>query len=96
MRSLRLSPSISLRLDRERAKVRPATRMEHDANITSYLFEHARDIILVIEAVSGSIIDANRAAETAYQYTRDELLALRIYDLRIEASSSVTDQSSPS
>lgn len=66
--------------------------MEHDANIASYLFEHARDIILVIDAGSGSIIDANHAAETAYQYARSELLAMQIYGLRIEPSFSVTDQ----
>lgn len=66
--------------------------MEHDANITNYLFEHARDIILVIDAVSGSIIDANHAAESAYQYSRAELLTMQIYDLRIEPSPSVTEQ----
>lgn len=66
--------------------------MEHDADITNYVFEHARDLILVIDADSGSIIDANRAAEIAYQYSRDELLALQIYDLRIEPSLTVSTQ----
>ncbi len=66
--------------------------MTHDVDITSYLFEHARDVILVIDAASGSIIDANHAAEAAYAYPRDELLTLKIFDLRIEPTPSVTDQ----
>jgi PAS domain S-box-containing protein len=66
--------------------------MHHDADITAYLFEHARDIILVIDAESGAIFDANRAAEAAYLYTHDQLLALTIYDLRIEPPPAVTDQ----
>jgi len=56
------------------------------------LHDHVRDIILVIDADTGRIVEANRAAEQAYQYSRDELLALTIYDLRLEAQPSVTDQ----
>lgn len=56
--------------------------MRHDPDITAYLFEHARDIILVIDADDGHIIDVNAAAERAYGYNRDELLALTIFDLR--------------
>lgn len=66
--------------------------MSHDPRITSYLFEHARDIILVIDADTGAIIDANHAAEVAYQYTRAELLGLTIFELREEPPPSVTDQ----
>lgn len=66
--------------------------VRHDADITGYLFEHARDIILVIDADHGSIIDANLAAERAYQYAREELLALSIYDLRVEGAAPVTAQ----
>jgi PAS domain S-box-containing protein len=56
------------------------------------LHDHVRDIILVIDADTGRIVEANRAAEQAYQYSRDELLALAIYDLRLETPPSVTDQ----
>jgi PAS domain S-box-containing protein len=56
------------------------------------LHDHVRDIILIIDADSGRIVEANRAAIQAYQYTRDELLALAIYDLRVDAQISVTDQ----
>ena len=66
--------------------------MTHDPDITNLLFEHARDIILVIDAETGEIIDVNRAAEIAYRYTRAELLALKIFDLRVDTPGSVEDQ----
>lgn len=66
--------------------------MHHDPEITSYLFEHARDIILVLDGDTGRILDANAAAEVAYGYTRDELLTLTIYDLRVEPSTEVSEQ----
>src|SRR5688572_14219625 len=68
------------------------TRMRYDAEITRHLFEHARDIVLVIDAESGAILDANRAAELAYGWSRDELAAFTIFDLRESAPSSVADQ----
>jgi PAS domain S-box-containing protein len=45
------------------------------------LSEHARDIILFLRS-DGQIIEANQAALVAYGYTRDELLARSIYELR--------------
>lgn len=66
--------------------------MHHDPEITSYLFEHARDLILVIDAGSGRILDANQAAEVAYGYTRDELLTLTIFAIRAESDAEVTEQ----
>ena len=56
------------------------------------LHDHVRDIILVIDADSGRIVEANRAAAQAYQYAHGELLELTIYDLRVDTPSSVTDQ----
>lgn len=47
------------------------------------LFENARDIILFIDE-TGLIIDANHSAVQAYGYSREELLALTIFDLREE------------
>jgi PAS domain S-box-containing protein len=55
------------------------------------LHDHVRDIILVVDVDTGRIIEANRAAEQAYQYARAELLALAIYDLRVESPPSVAD-----
>lgn len=66
--------------------------MQHDPEITSYVFEHAQDVILVIDADDGRILDANGAAEVAYGYTRPELLALVIFDLRVESCPGVSQQ----
>ena len=49
------------------------------------LSSHARDIILFVRR-DGRIIEANDAAVQAYQYSREELLALSIYDLRASRS----------
>jgi diguanylate cyclase (GGDEF)-like protein/PAS domain S-box-containing protein len=46
------------------------------------LLLHARDIILFVRSHDGRILDANRAAERAYGYSRQELLALDIGALR--------------
>lgn len=65
-----------------------------DATLELYreLHDHVRDIILVIDADTGQIVEANRAAQAAYGYGRDELLELAIYDLRVEAPPSVSSQ----
>ena len=68
------------------------TAVRHDPDITGFLFEHARDIILVIDAESGRIIDANPAAEVAYGYSREELISLEIFKLRVEPPPGVTHQ----
>ncbi|MCL5995255.1 MAG: PAS domain-containing protein, partial [Chloroflexi bacterium] len=47
-----------------------------------FILEHARDIVLFVRADDGRIVEANPAAQTAYGYTYDELLALHITDLR--------------
>jgi len=70
----------------------PLRQLQHDAEVASFLFEHARDIILVIDADDGRIVDANRAAEQAYGYARPELLSLSVFDLRIESISDVITQ----
>lgn len=49
------------------------------------LFDRARDIILFI-GTDGRILDANPAAVRAYGYWREELLSLRISDLRDPAT----------
>src|SRR5207245_3022214 len=45
------------------------------------LFERSRDAILFV-AADGRILDANPAAVRAYGYWREELLRMRIVDLR--------------
>ena len=64
----------------------------HNREIATFLFEHARDILLVIDAESGRIIDANEAAELAYGYTRTELLALTIFQVRAADLEPITRQ----
>jgi PAS domain S-box-containing protein len=56
------------------------------------LFEHVRDIVLMIDADTGSIIDANHAAELAYQLTREQLVSRSIFDLRPEGDDRVERQ----
>ncbi|MGE5258093.1 MAG: PAS domain S-box protein [Hyphomicrobiales bacterium] len=46
------------------------------------LVENSRDIILFIRRADGRILEANSAAAMAYGYSLDELLRLRVQDLR--------------
>ncbi|MGD9947205.1 MAG: PAS domain S-box protein [Desulfobulbus sp.] len=46
------------------------------------LAEHSRDIILFVDHDNGHIVEANAAACRAYGYSREELLAMTIHDLR--------------
>jgi PAS domain S-box-containing protein len=54
------------------------------------LSEHSRDIILFMGNKDGRILEANAAAVRAYGYSRDELLALTIRDLRASDTHSLT------
>ena len=54
------------------------------------LSKHARDIILFI-AWDGHLLEANEAAFEAYGYTREEMLALKIHDLRAPHVRQFTD-----
>lgn len=55
-----------------------------DSEIETCFFENARDILLVLDAATGLVIDANVAAQHAYGYSRDELLALTVFQLRAD------------
>ncbi len=59
-------------------------RKQNEEELKNYrqLFHQARDIFLFI-SMDGQILDANEAAVQAYGYTRSELLALSIDDLRL-------------
>jgi PAS domain S-box-containing protein len=43
-----------------------------------------RDILLLVRRDDGRLLDANDAAVNAYGYSREELLSLTIYDLRVQ------------
>jgi PAS domain S-box-containing protein len=60
---------------------------EHELSSRRYelLRERAQDVVLFIGR-DGAILEANHAAEATYGYTRAELLALNIRDLRHETS----------
>src|SRR4051812_16804668 len=51
----------------------------------SALFDHSRDIVLLL-TWDGRIVDANRAAMRAYGYLREELVQLKVSDLRDPAT----------
>ncbi|MCU0573811.1 MAG: PAS domain S-box protein [Syntrophobacteraceae bacterium] len=53
---------------------------------------HSRDIILFIRRDDGRILEANLAAETAYGYSREELLRLSIHDLRTPEARGLSDE----
>ncbi len=53
------------------------------------LSDQARDIMLFVRERDGAIIEANRAAEKAYGYSRQDLLGLTIFDLRADGRSPV-------
>jgi len=55
-------------------------------------YDHVRDIVLVIDAADGRIVEANREALEAYRFTRDELLARTIFDLRVAPADAVVGQ----
>lgn len=46
------------------------------------LAEHARDILFVVRARDGAILETNKAAVAAYGYTREDLLHKNIADIR--------------
>ncbi|HUF00401.1 MAG TPA: PAS domain S-box protein, partial [Anaerolineales bacterium] len=54
------------------------------------LAEHSRDIILFMGHKDGRILEANAAAVQAYGYSRDELLALTVQDLRASGTQRLT------
>jgi PAS domain S-box-containing protein len=61
-----------------------AERRRTEAVLQRYelLAHHTRDIVLFVRRHDGRILEANAAAEAAYGYPREELLARTIYDLR--------------
>lgn len=66
-----------------------------DERLSRYelLIAHSRDIILFVRRGDGRILEANAAATNAYGYSREELLALTINDLRAsETKSLIADQ----
>ena len=53
------------------------------------MFENNRAVKLLIDPESGRIVDANMAACDFYGYTRDELRAMRIWDINVRGEDDV-------
>jgi PAS domain S-box-containing protein len=66
-------------------------RIEEALRRYQLLAERARDIVLVIGR-DGRILEANQAATAAYRYSREELLALTIQEVRAPGTRALTAQ----
>ena len=67
-------------------------RKQTEENLRRFqlLSEHSRDMILFMGYQDGHILEANAAAVQAYGYSREELLALTIRDLRASGTLNLT------
>jgi two-component system CheB/CheR fusion protein len=54
------------------------------------LVGNSRDIVLFMRSEDGRILEANAAAQSAYGYSHEEMLALSIHDLRAPDTTSLT------
>ncbi len=53
------------------------------------MFENTRAVQLIIDPENGSIVDANTAACDYYGYTREEIRAMRIWDINVRGEEGV-------
>jgi PAS domain S-box-containing protein len=63
-----------------------------DPALGPLVFDHARDILLVVDPTTGRILEANRAALAAYGYSRDEFVGLTIFQLRAQDLPPIREQ----
>jgi PAS domain S-box-containing protein len=73
-------------LRRERRALAERRRAERMYRL---LAEHARDVILLVRREDGRILDANAVAERTYGWTREELRAMTVLDLRADGVAAV-------
>jgi diguanylate cyclase (GGDEF)-like protein/PAS domain S-box-containing protein len=76
------------------AVVRGLTERRHArraAERSDLLWECVRDVLLVVRRADGRILEANRAAETAYGYSRRQLLARTVFDLSADDSEDLVE-----
>jgi len=67
-------------------------QMERNLRCSEAMASQSRDAILRIRNSDGRILDANAAAESQYGYSRAELLAKTIYDLREKTDAAISSQ----
>jgi diguanylate cyclase (GGDEF)-like protein/PAS domain S-box-containing protein len=56
------------------------------------MFENNRAVKLLIDPQNGALVDVNMAACDYYGYTRDELLAMRVWDINVRGEDQVRQQ----
>ena len=56
------------------------------------IFQHNASIMLIVDPVSGKIIDANNSALKFYGYTRDEITSMKIYDINVKSKKEVKEE----
>ena len=66
-------------------------RAEEALRRVELITSEIRDVVLLVRRDDGRVMEANAAALRAYGYTRDELLALRIGELRAPETLPLTD-----
>ncbi len=81
---------LSRQLRRWRAEVDARMHAEAIVGRFGILVSHSRDSILLVRRDDGRILEANPAAARVYGYTREELLARTIHDLRAPGSTAMT------
>jgi len=72
-----ITQNISLRIESQRQK----QALQESEGRFRELFENNKSVELIIDPSAGSIVAANKAAESFYGYTHDQLLALSISDI---------------
>ena len=60
-------------------------RAEHQLHTFRALLDRTNDLVYVIDAASGAILDVNGAVVRRLGYSRDELLAMRLADISLSA-----------
>ncbi len=83
--------SLTRQLRRWKEEAEARAHAEEVASRFEILVSHSRDGILLIRRSDGRILEANPAAARTYGYTRDELLARKVHDLRAANTSGLTD-----
>ncbi|HEX2061999.1 MAG TPA: PAS domain S-box protein, partial [Thermoanaerobaculia bacterium] len=66
-----------------------AEALRESEQLYRQMFENNRAVKLLIDPENGSIVDANMAACDYYGYTREELLALKIWDINVRGEEKV-------
>jgi diguanylate cyclase (GGDEF)-like protein/PAS domain S-box-containing protein len=62
------------------------------AERSDLLWHGAQDAMLVVRRRDGSILEANRATETTYGYSREQLLTRTVFDFQAEADHALVEQ----